>query len=137
MPSGYTIDIDKLAATVMKELEKYAGATADVIEDATKATARSCVAELKQTSPKDTGEYARAWTSAKQKTKKNTFSTLVYVKAPHYRLTHYLMNGHIIKNQYGTYAGRTRSNSFVHDAERNAIEEFEKRIIDGVKEVGK
>lgn len=138
-----TVKIDDFTAAVMAELRKYEGASEDIIIDAAKTAGKAAAAELRQTSPQDKGDYARAWTHGKKDSRKGkSYTHAVYVKAPHYRLTHLLMNGHIIKNQYGKYAGRwgtgeTRGNTFVHVAERNAIEDFENRVIKGVKEVGK
>lgn len=137
-----TVKIDDFTAAVMAELRKYEGASEDVIIDAAKAAGKAAAAELRQTSPRQDGaaggDYARAWTHGKKDSRKGkSYTHAVYVKAPHYRLTHLLMNGHIIKNQYDTYEGRTRSNSFVHDAEAKAIDNFEQLVIKGVKEIGR
>jgi hypothetical protein len=37
-------------------------------------------------------------------------------------LTHLLENGHIVRNQYGTY-GRVNGDGHIKDAEQNAVEE--------------
>lgn len=46
-----------------------------------------------------------------------------YVRAPDYRLTHLLVNGHLTSK--GT---RTRSSSFLHDARERAVSEYEAKV---------
>lgn len=66
--------------------------------------------KLKEISPRGkgsrSGEYAQSWTLKKtgKRAKGNTFGRIrctVYNK-DHYRLTHLLEHGHIVRNQYGT-----------------------------------
>ena len=52
-------------------------------------TARDAANKLKQSSPKDKGEYARNWA-----VKKEAGKATVYNNKPTYRLTHLLENGH-------------------------------------------
>lgn len=69
----------------------------------------------------DTGDYASGWT-----VKKGRGGYIVHnKKAP--RLSHLLENGHIIKNQYGSY-GRVPGIPHIKPVEEWAKSEVEKRI---------
>lgn len=80
--------------------------------------AKSTVKDLKNTSPKRTGDYAKTWAIKKQ----NMFNGDVYLivhNTKHYQLTHLLENGHVIKNGRGTY-GRVRAIKHIKPAEDRA-----------------
>lgn len=84
--------------------------------------AKDTAKDLRQTSPKKTGDYAKNWS-----TKQMNGGWVVYNKAPTYRLTHLLENGHVIRNQAGTY-GRTQGEKHIEPAEQRASEELVKKI---------
>lgn len=88
-------------------------------------TAKDCAQDLRETSPKGkgktSGQYAWSWT-----VKKNRHQYIVHNK-DHYRLTHLLNNGHVIKNQYGTY-GRVLGDGHIRRAEQRAIEALFRRL---------
>ena len=105
----------------MKELlDTFDHHVQEVVEDAARESAKECVQKLKATSPKRPGggEYARSWTSKKLK-----HGWVVYNKK-HYRLTHLLENGHVAKNQYGTW-GRVRAIKHIAPAADAGIQRFE------------
>lgn len=80
------------------------------VDKAALATAKLAVKELKVKSPKSKrakgGAYGKSWSYRKETMPFGYTSYTVYNKK-HYQLTHLLENGHMIKNQYGSY-GRTR-----------------------------
>ena len=88
------------------------------IQKAAKDTAK----DLRQTSPKKSGDYARSW-SAKQQ----NGGWVVYNKE-HYRLTHLLENGHAKKN-----GGRVDGIPHIAPAEKNAERNLIKRIEVAIK----
>lgn len=95
-----------------------------VIEDAFKQTTKETVNKLKSTSPKRAkggGAYAASWTK-KQKRTRHGIETVVYNKE-HYRLTHLLEKGHVIRNQFGTY-GRVEGDGHIKDVEEWAVDEL-------------
>ncbi|EHL17392.1 hypothetical protein HMPREF9630_00559 [Peptoanaerobacter stomatis] len=107
-------------------LEEYSEHARKVLEEASDKTAKETVSKLKAASPKKTGKYAKAWSSKKVH---GLFSkgNIVYVKAPHYRLTHLLEYGHAKKN-----GGRVQGKRFVapieQEANRMFIQEVERNI---------
>lgn len=79
--------------------------------------------DLRSTSPKDHGEYAKSWTVKRQ----SSLSAIVHNK-DHYRLTHLLERGHAKANQFGKYAGRVPARVHIKPAEQRAIKRFREVI---------
>ncbi|MCQ2549917.1 MAG: hypothetical protein MJ134_07740 [Lachnospiraceae bacterium] len=70
-----------------------------------------------------TGKYRKSWDVRQEKYRTFT-QTIVHAKAPHYRLTHLLENGHRTAN-----GGMTREFPHIVTVNDNAQEEAVKRII--------
>ena len=123
------IDIDGLAAEVMRELEKYQDTTYEAMEKAVKETEKETVEELKDTSPKQTGDYAKNWGAKKnvEFSGSSRFGMTVCVKKPEYRLTHLLEKGHQSRN-----GGRVPGQPHIKKAEEHAIKKLEERILEGI-----
>lgn len=92
MEEGLTIQIKTLLDQVSFECQEAA-------DEAGAEVARECVRKLKQTSPKDTGDYAKGWA-----VKNNGDHELVVYNRTKPGLTHLLNNGHDLVNG-GRYAG--------------------------------
>lgn len=87
-------------AEILEDYSEKVKKTKDkVFEDVAKESA----AKLRSTSPRrpNHGEYAKSW-----RMKTNNDGSVVVYNKDHYRLTHLLENGHVIRNLKGTY-GRT------------------------------
>lgn len=85
-----------------------------VAKAAVKAGQRTA-ARLRGTSPKDSGKYARGWGYKTEKGFGGSVKVTVHNKTE-YRLTHLLENGHVAKNQFGTY-GRVGPRVHIKPAE--------------------
>lgn len=103
-------------------LDKYGEDARRVVKESAKETADLCVQQLKNTSPKRKGAYARSWT-VKAEEHGSVVDYIVH-NAKHYQLTHLLENGHVIKNKKGTY-GRTHPIKHIAPAEETGIMRFE------------
>ena len=57
------IPLQELEIEIVKELKAYSDEVAEGLKKAVKDVAKEMVRTLKATSPRDTGEYARGWTS--------------------------------------------------------------------------
>ena len=120
------IKIDGLADAVSDALNEYSGyvsaETKEIIRNAGKTAAK----ELRRTSPKDTGEYAKSWKSKVTSETARTIHVSVYADHHQYSLTHLLENGHAKTN-----GGRVDGIPHIRPAEQNA----EKKLGMKIKEV--
>lgn len=124
--NGIKIKPEQLSDAVGKELDKYAKTTADKVKEAVQDAADSAVKELKSTSPKKTGRYARSW--RQKKAKETSSEKEIIVHAGVYQLTHLLENGHAKRG-----GGRVAGIPHIKPAEEHAIEKLESEIQKGVE----
>lgn len=113
-----------LADEIAKALAEYSEEIDEEIDKAAEEVITETVEELRATSPKRKGKYAKSW--SKKKLKNGQW--VAHVKAPHYRLTHLLERGYVLKN-----GGRAKAHVHIAPAEQHAIEKFEERIMRLVK----
>lgn len=115
--------VDGLAKAIQKTLAEYEGVTVDGMKAAVDKVSKEAVRELKGSSPRRSGAYAKSWTSKKTKlTNKWAYEKTVYNK-DHYRLTHLLEKGHKV---VGAKNGRTRVGPIPH------IEKVEKKAVENL-----
>lgn len=90
------------------------------IEKALEAAAE----DLKQTSPSESGEYAKTWTFKRT----GKLAGIVFNDG-HAQLTHLLEDGHAIVNQFGKYPGRVRARKHIKPARDRAQENFVRTVM--------
>lgn len=88
------MNIDGMADAIMKELEEYANITTENVKKGTKKVAQKAVKELKESSPKNTGDYAKSWKSKVTNETSHSITSTIYAGNGQYRLTHLLEKGH-------------------------------------------
>ena len=113
--------VDDLSKAIQKTLAEYEGVTIESMKAAVDRASKEAVRELKSSSPKRNGAYARSWTSKKKKlANKYAYEKTVYNK-DHYRLTHLLEKGHRV---VGAKNGRTWVDARPHieKVEQKAVE---------------
>lgn len=103
------------SAQVSKDVDEAASEAANAIKD-----------NLKRTSPRKTGSYAKGWA-----VKKQNAAYIVHNKTD-YQLTHLLENGHDVV-AYGKKVGHVNPKPHIKQAEQLGIEYFEDLI---AKKVG-
>lgn len=119
------IQVQQLEIEIAKELSAYTQEVADGIKKEVKTVAKEMVQELKQTSPSNTGQYAKGWKYEVSYESQEDIRVRVYnSKKP--QLTHLLENGHVKQN-----GGRVNGKPHIGPAEQNA----EKKLQTGVKVV--
>jgi hypothetical protein len=119
-----TIKADQLAQEIIKVLDDYRDATVDRMKDSVDKAAKEAVSELKTSSPKRTGAYAKDWAAKKDKqTNKWAYGKVVYNKK-HYRLTHLLEKGHRKVN-----GGKVAARPHIAKVEEKAIN----TLVEGIK----
>lgn len=121
-----SFSIDQLAQGIQKELGIYSDTVTAAVKQQIDAAATETVKELRDTSPKNTGDYAKDWAQKtgyeSTRTKRNT----IYNKK-HYQLTHLLENGHA--NRGG---GRTDGEAHIAPIEKSMIEKLQKGIEEAI-----
>lgn len=114
-------NVDGLAQAIQKTLAEYEGVTIESMKSAVDKASKEAVRELKSSSPKRSGAYAKGWASKKTKlANKYAYEKTVYNK-DHYRITHLLEKGHRV---VGAKNGRTWVDARPH------IEKVEKKAVE-------
>ncbi len=114
-----------VSAQLDKILEQYGRKADEAVEKSAKRAGRDTAKDLKNTSPKKTGEYASSWSTKVTRSSGRLIGVTVYNKR--YQLTHLLENGHVIVNKKGEY-GRTRPIKHIEPAEQEGIQNFEELV---------
>lgn len=101
----------------------------EALRKAISETSKEAVQKLKNSSPKRPGggEYAAGWSVKKD----GKTDAIVHNKV--YRLTHLLENGHVSRNQYGTY-GRVPAYPHIKPVEEWASEELPRRVMENLND---
>ena len=117
-----SIKIDDLAREVMKGLDEYADVTTEQVKKAVRKAGNTVRREIQENAQKNTGDYAKSWTTKKVRESSHTLEVVVHSKN-RYQLTHLLEFGHCLRN-----GGRTRAMPHIAPAEEKGIEQLEKQI---------
>ena len=117
-----SIKIDDLAKEVMRGLDEYADVTTEQVKKAVRKAGNTVRKEIQQNAPKNTGDYARSWSTKTVRETPNTLELVVHSRN-RYQLTHLLEFGHCLQN-----GGRTRAIPHIAPAEEKGIEQLEKTI---------
>lgn len=124
------IKVDALSKEIMKALENYSDDISEVVEEVSNDVGKEAVGELKTTSPKKRGSYAKGWRLKKDKLGRNRYSVKIHNKTD-YQLTHLLEFGHVTRN-----GGRTKAIPHIRPVEEKYSKEYEKKLrqkIGGIK----
>lgn len=119
MDKDLTIQFDELMEEINFEVK-------EATEAAFNAIAKETVQDLRNNSPKKTGDYAKGWTS-----KKAADGYVVYNKTD-WQLTNLLEDGHAIVNKKGRY-GRVNGIKHIEPARDKAAEKLPIEILRGIK----
>ena len=111
--SNRTVSIDQMAEAINEGLEEYADLAAEELKAAVKKTAKSVKEEISETAPKDSGAYAKSWTTKATSETSTSIAMTVYSKNK-YQLAHLLEKGHALRQ-----GGRTRAFPHIAPAEEN------------------
>ena len=114
------IDVNNFCKEIAEAMSTYTKEITEGLEATKLETAKNVVKILKESSPKDTGKYAKGWRVTQVGT-----AQVVHNKTD-YQLTHLLEHGHIKVN-----GGRVGQKVHIRPAEEHGIAEF----ISGVEKV--
>jgi len=124
--------LDLVTDQIQKIFDEYDRDMKRKVNNSVDKVAKESVAKLKSTSPKRPGhgEYANGW-AIKRARGRNGINDLDIWNPKHYRLTHLLENGHVIRNKKGTY-GRTSPIKHIKPVEdyfnSEVIEEIQREL---------
>lgn len=127
-----TVKPETFAQTVKDYLEIYVEDIGEVVEETSNKIGKEAKEELKQTSPKRTGRYAKGWTVKKDKKNKSYYTVKIHNKTD-YQLTHLLEFGHATRN------GNKRTAAYPHirPVEEKYKEQFEKELKQKIRRISK
>lgn len=115
------VKVDGLAKAIAAELAAYDQEVTDGLKKEVRQVAKEMVTQLKQTSPRDSGEYASGWKAKVEHESAQDIRERVYnAKKP--RLTHILENGHAKVN-----GGRVEGTPHIGPAEQQAADKLENK----------
>ncbi len=121
---------DQLGQAILKELEIYteevSEAVSKAVQDVGKATAKELRTINQVGGSNKWRSYPKGWTSTNEKRKGRAVAK-VHNKE-HYRLTHLLENGHVIKNGTGRTYGTTRKFEHIGPVHDKAVKDLEEKI---------
>ena len=122
------VSVDQLAAEIAKGLAEYSQDVVERVNASSERIGKEAVKQLKQTSPKRYGNYAKSWTMKTEPEVGQPHKRIVHVKAPHYRLAHLLEYGHA---KVG--GGRVEGKPHIRPAEEMVIREFMSEVEEAIK----
>ena len=122
------VSVDQLAAEIAKGLADYSQEVVEKVNISSEKVGKAAVKQLKQTSPKRHGKYAKSWTMKTEPEVGQPHKRIIHAKAPYYRLVHLLEHGHA---KVG--GGRVEGIPHVRPAEEMVIEQFAREVEEAIK----
>lgn len=127
-----SIKVDALASEIARMLSEY---EAEIVKNADvcgKAVANAAAKQLRQTSPKRTGAYAKSWGVTREDGGLGENTKYIIHNKKRYRLTHLLEHGHVTAN-----GKRTRAIPHIKPVEEQVIREYEKQVREAIEDAAK
>ena len=117
-----TVRIEEMAEEVMRGLQEYADLATEDMKEAVRKAGKTVRTEIQQTAPKNTGAYAKSWSTKNTKETANTLEITVYSRT-RYQLAHLLEHGHAKRG-----GGRVAARPHIAVAEEKGEEQLERDI---------
>lgn len=127
-----SIQVDRMADEIAKMLSAYESEIKTNLDVSGKAVANEGAKQLRQTSPKRTGEYAKGWTVTKKEGSFGEDAKYIIHNKKHYRLTHLLENGHLSRN-----GKRVKAITHIKPVEQQVIQSYEKKVKEAIEDAAK
>lgn len=125
------ITIEQLGDAIEAQLNTFETSVRDGVRKAVNRTMNEMVKETKNSAQVHYGKYQQSIGSVVSEDSLMKYSKVWRVKSPHYRLAHLLDKGHATRSG-GHYSG----NAHVTNAERRAVEAFQRRIEEVIRDAG-
>ena len=117
------IEANELQKAIKEYLEYYEEDIIEGVKQVTESITDKAVTDLKNTSPKMTGDYAKGWRKQKGKINKSSKYTIKIHNKTNYQLTHLLEYGHAKRN-----GGRVEGKAHIAPAEQQGIRQLQEEI---------
>lgn len=118
-----------LGKAIVEQLTLYHEDVIEKVNEAGEKAVKSLVSKTKKTAPKRSGDYRKAITYTVEERAATGDKEFTWgAKAPHYRLTHLLVNGHMKRN-----GGRVSGDPFLENALDEVRPEYEKDVEEAIK----
>ena len=122
------ISIESLAKEIADALSDYSQDVVKKVNISSEKAGKAAVKRLKETSPKDSGEYAKSWRIKTESAIGQPNNRIVHVAKPHYRLAHLLEHGHAKAG-----GGRVEAKPHIKQVEEQVIDQFTKEVEEAIK----
>jgi len=131
------VNADSLSKTVMDMLDGYSDDIASGVADAIVMVGKQTVKNLKDRSPKLTGDYRKGWSMKKESSrwKRYRINRVIVHNKTDYQLIHLLENGHQAKYG-GRIVGRVEGKPHVQPAYDDAMKMIEEEVKKVIEEAG-
>lgn len=117
-----SVSIDGLADAIMDELLAYSDEVAEQLKEEVIDSAKECVKEIKNSSPKLTGDYKKGWRVKKAYESRDDIRVIIH-NPKEYPLTHLLEHGHAKRG-----GGRVEGIPHIGPAEKRTEKKLLKKV---------
>ena len=125
-----------LSKEITDILNSYSDEVREAVDDTTKQEGYKAVSRVKRAidSAGIKGNKYKKSITSKSESGRLYNTVIIHARSPHYRLTHLLENGHVVRNQYGTY-GRTKARPHWEVAEKETEKAYTDSIVSAVEKI--
>lgn len=127
-----SIQVDSIAAEIVNMMSAYETEIKNNLDASGQAVAREGAKQLRQTSPKRTGEYAKGWGVTKVDGTFGENAKYIIHNKKHYRRTHLLENGHVSRN-----GKRVKGIKHIEPVEQRVIRAYEEKVREAIEDASK
>ena len=127
-----SVSVEQMADEIAKMLTEYETAIVKNVDTSGKAVADKGAKQLRQTSPKRTGKYAKSWGVTREEGAFGENAKYIIHNKKHYRVAHLLEHGHVMAN-----GKRTKAIPHIKPVEEQVIREYAKKVREAIEDADK